>query len=230
MKYYTFVHDLNSKITGSDYPQSWKFTKEYEKRKNNPDAIYALDEIAFVNHQKPNFKPDLDGFVLSGRAKLSNFISVTTMTGLFMDKHAKQVLQSKCNLGEHEFFEATLYVKKEPKEMYYLGLFYDLAPHIKFKECNYVALGLKKEDDLPQGWNNSITCKEDFFKIKKNVPYLIDIYFSHIKIKNTVPKLDIFYFIGGGIYGIVTERFKNIVEEAGLTGLVFKPIDVDIVP
>lgn len=32
----------------------------------------------------------------------------------------------------------------------------------------------------------------------------------------------------GVFYGIVTERFKIAVEEAGLTGLVFEPIEVEI--
>lgn len=39
MKYYKIRHDLTSKIVGSDYPQSWKFTKEYQKRVDNPNAI-----------------------------------------------------------------------------------------------------------------------------------------------------------------------------------------------
>ncbi len=31
MMYYRISNDLTTKIIGSDYPQSWRFTKEYEK-------------------------------------------------------------------------------------------------------------------------------------------------------------------------------------------------------
>ncbi len=44
MRYYIIESDLTTKIVGSDYPQSWLFTKEYEKRVDNPNSIYALNE------------------------------------------------------------------------------------------------------------------------------------------------------------------------------------------
>ena len=31
MKYYKVDNDLNPKVVGSDYPQSWQFTKDYKK-------------------------------------------------------------------------------------------------------------------------------------------------------------------------------------------------------
>lgn len=44
MMYYRISNDLTTKIVGSDHPQSWLFTKEYEKRVDNPNSIYALNE------------------------------------------------------------------------------------------------------------------------------------------------------------------------------------------
>ena len=152
MKYYKVKYDLNPKVVGSDFPQSWQFTKEYEKRKNNPNAIYQLEEFIFRKHQQPDFIPDLDGFVLSGRAKLTDFISVTSSNVLFVSEKAKNILQSKCNFWEHEFYEATLYVRKNSVKFYYLGIFCDFYSQIKFPKCGYVIYGVEKEEDLPKEW------------------------------------------------------------------------------
>ena len=229
MKYYKIKCDSNPKVVGSDYPQSWNFTKEYEKRSSNSNAVYALIEC-FNEYIKPDFIPDLDGFRLSGRAKQTNFISTSVFNALFMDEHVKQVLQTKCNLGEYEFYEATLYVRKEPKQYYILGLFYDTYSLINYPECGYFVENLKKDDDMPPEWHNKqFTCKSDLFDIAMKVPYSIYISFTNIKIKKPLEDLDIYYYVGGGIrIGIVTERFKEAVEEAGLTGLVFEPIEIEV--
>lgn len=172
----------------------------------------------------------MDGFILSGRAKLTSFVSgTTTHDGLFMDDNARQILQSKCNLGDHEFYEATLYVRKEPVRFYYLGLFYDFDSLIKFPKCIYAIHGLKREEDLPSECSNMVfnNCR-DVYKIEDMIPYRVNICFSKIVFDKKVKGLDLFYYglLGLGI-GVVSERFKNAVEEAGLTGIVFDPIEVE---
>lgn len=230
MKYYKIKYDLNSKVVGSDFPQSWQFTKEYKKRTDNPNAIYQLEEFIFDKYQQPDFIPDLDGFVLSGRAKLTDFISVTSCHALLVSEKAKEILQLKCNFGDHEFYEATLYVRKKPVRFYYLGIFRDFFSQIKFPECGYVIYGVEKEEDLPQEWYEmTINNLQDVYKIEKKIPYTVDIWLSKIVLKNTAKEVDLLYYCVLGIrIGLVTERFKNAVEEAGLTGLVFEPIEVEI--
>ena len=234
MKYYKVDNDLNPKVVGSDYPQSWQFTKEYKKRMNNSDALYALYEC-LINQEHPDFIPDLDGFVLSGRAKLTNFVSAVAVDGMFLDEKAKQVLEAKCNLGDHEFYEATLYVRKEPKRFYNWGLFNDICSYVEFNKCGYVIYGLKSEKDLPEEWiSKPIESLNDLFNIEKqysDYPSAVKIECNKIVLKKTFDKqIDIFYnnYIFGGKYGICSERFKNAVEEAGLTGLVFEPIEVEL--
>ena len=62
MKYYIIESDLNPKVVGSDYPQSWRFTKEYEKRKNNPNAVYSL-----LERVKNNFSIDFILYLVLNR-------------------------------------------------------------------------------------------------------------------------------------------------------------------
>ena len=230
MKYYKIKYDLNPKVVGSDFPQSWQFSKEYEKRKKNPNAIYELEEIIFDKYQQPDFIPDLDGFVLSGRAKLTDFVSTPFCHALCMSENAKNILQSKCNFGAHEFYEATLYVRKKPVRFYYLGIFCDFFSQIKFPECRYAIYGVEKEEDLPQEWYEmTINNLQDVYKIEKKIPYNVDIQLYKIVLKKIAKEVDLLYYCVLGIrIGIVTERFKDTVEEAGLTGLVFEPIEVEI--
>ena len=149
---------------------------------------------------------------------------------MFVSEKAKNILQSKCNFWEHEFYEATLYVRKNSVKFYYLGIFCDFYSQIKFPKCGYVIYGVEKEEDLPKEWYEmTINNLQDVYAIEKKIPYCVDIQLYKVVFKETAKDMDLLYYYTLGIrVGIVTERFKNAVEEAGLTGLVFEPIDVII--
>ena len=231
MKYYIIESHLNPKVVGSDYPQSWRFTKEYEKRKNNPNAVYSLLERV-KNNFSIDFIPDLDGFILSGRAKLTNFVSTSVLDRLFLDEKAKNILQTKCNLGVSKYFDATLYTKKETCKFYYVINFYDIIPHIEFRNCEYYLDYIDETDKIPQEWINSgFKDCETVLSIQKYFPkQLVGVRFKTLVLKRDFDKnIDWFVIKKFGIHnGICSERFKNAVEEAGLTGLVFEPIEVII--
>lgn len=234
MKYYKVDDDSNPKVVGSDSSQSWQFTKEYKKRTDNPNSVYALNEYIYKEHRRPCFVPDLDGFKLSGRAKMTNFITSVVCRSPLIDEKAKEVLQSKCNFGDHEFYEATLYVREEPVKVYYLAIFYDLDSKIRYKDCRYSIWGscIKSEEDLPIEWKEGIPIESrDYIcKIEQRYsPWATITCHTLVLDKSFDKDMDLFYYLGMGIrYWICTERFKNAVDEAGLTGLVFEPIEVEI--
>lgn len=225
--YYAIKWSIDPKVVGSDHPQAWSFTKEYEKREDNPNAVYAF--LKEVNKLKrPDYIPDLDGFVLSARAKLTNFVHVVVFVRPFLDEKAKTVLQESCNLGDHEFYEATLYVRKEPKRFYYLESFLDMSPYIEFNECLYWIEGVEREEDLPSDWHDVIfRGYDDIYDMGRR--HDISIHFGQLVFNKEFDReLDFFYLERDFYYGVCSERFKKAVENAGLTGLVFTPIDVVI--
>ncbi len=151
-----------------------------------------------------------------------------------MDDNARQILQSKCNLGDHEFYEATLYVRKEPVRFYYLGLFYDTTPLIAFNKCDYVVYGVDSVRDLPKEWiTKPIEGYSDLCEIEykhRQYPSVMRVGCEKIRVKKEFDfNVDIFFAgrFNYNLNGICSERFKNAVEEAGLTGIVFDPIEVE---
>ena len=49
MRYYIITNTCNTKVIGPDFPQAWQFTKEYKKKMNNPDAVYAFGKCILKN-------------------------------------------------------------------------------------------------------------------------------------------------------------------------------------
>ena len=225
--YFIIKRENNSKIIGTDFPQAWKFTKEYKKECDDANGIYSFFKRIQKN-ERPDFMPNLGGFILSGRAKLTNIVS-TTIPMLHMDNEAKEVF-SVCNLGDSEFYKAQLYIKQRKiftqiLDYYYLCSFIDILDYIYFpgtifrheinlvEKQNVYVTGLSSFSAYEEYWqqNNkgliypqTITLKEGF---DKTLDYFI------------IPKLNIFY-------GIASEKLKTMIEDNGITGLRFEPIEI----
>ena len=138
-------------------------------------------------------------------------------------------------MGEHNFYEATLYIRNKSNKYYCLGVFLDIKSLIEYNKCNYVIYGIKDEKDLPEEWyTKPINSFSDISNIKdryKNYPGIIMFLCNKLTLTRFFYKNIDFYklsFPDEKVYGICSERFKNAVEEAGLTGLVFEPIEVII--
>ena len=162
---------------------------------------------------------------------------VDTQTNIYTDtlnfndiyNEAKEVF-SVCNLGDSEFYKAQLYIKQRKiftqiLDYYYLCSFTDILDYIYFpgtifrheinlvEKQNVYVTGLSSFSAYEEYWqqNNkgliypqTITLKEGF---DKTLDYFI------------IPKLNIFY-------GIASEKLKTMIEDNGITGLRFEPIEI----
>lgn len=225
--YFIIKRENNSKIIGTDFPQAWKFTKEYKKECDDANGIYSFFKRIQKN-ERPDFMPNLGGTILSGRAKLTDIVSTAVLPRLLMNNNAKDVF-SACNLGDYEFYKAQLYIKQRKIFTqildYYLCPFTDILDNIYFPETifrheinmvekqNVYVTGLSSFSAYEEYWqqNNkgliypqTITLKEGF---DKTLDYFI------------IPKLNIFY-------GIASEKLKTMIEDNGITGLRFEPIEI----
>lgn len=226
--YYIINDDDNPKIVGSDYPQAWKFTKEYKKKCDEANGIYSFYK-KIHNNERPDFVPDLGGFILSGRAKLTDIVSTPVLPRLHMNNNAKDIF-SACNLGDYEFYKAQLYIKQRKiftqiLDYYYLCSFTNILDNIYFpgtifrheinkvEKQNVYITGLssfsayqeyRQQNNKGLIYPETITMKEEF---DKTLDYFI------------IPKLNIFY-------GIANEKLKTKIEEKGITGLKFEPIEI----
>ena len=146
-QFYIISEAAGTKETGIVYPQVKSMSKGYDLNASN--SVWALHE---VRNEKPKFKPNLDAFVLSKKAKLSDTISAAFIggRGLLVSEKFKILLQN-FKLTKHIFFPAFVIKDEERHKYYWLHLIdsdyrsYVVFPKTKFS--NEPLLLLKDYDD-----------------------------------------------------------------------------------
>ena len=229
MRYYIITNTCNTKVIGPDFPQAWQFTKEYKKKMNNPDAVYAFGKCILKNIF-PDFEPDLSGHKLSRKAKITDFASQISVTRLpLMNKKALDLLET-FNLGNYRVYPCQLYVRDEPIEHYFLYQIFDAEKYVNVTKSIFSVYYYFKEPH----WNyvSGFTSMEHY----RNYRFQL-----HSECRNTeiAPKklvfnagcdksLDLIRLPDFSVYfGIISERLYNAIQEVGLTGLEFTPIEVE---
>ena len=116
MAYYILSEACDTPETGRVFPQIQKLKTGYDIKK--PDSIYSHLKIS--RNGFPDEAPDLDSFILHGRAKPTDLVSnaITSGSGLFVSKKLKAIL-SNHNLGDHRFYPAKVVYKNKAIEGYY---------------------------------------------------------------------------------------------------------------
>ena len=220
--YYLIDSDDNPKIVGSDYPQSWKFTPEYKKKCQNANAVYAFCKYIDA-FKRPDFTPDLGGLVLSRRAKLTDIVSTTVFTGLFMNKSAKDIF-SNCNLGDYEFYKAQLFTKSDVIDYYYLFQFTNVLNFVDFSKTiiKYNIYYPQRQTIQINGFDSFAAYQEFHNKtLEVIVPTKISFKAGIDRALDymLIPYLSVFE-------GIASENLKSKIESAGITGIKFVPIEI----
>ena len=227
MEYYILVSSINSKIVGRDFPQAWKFTKEYQKKSDDPNGIYAFIKCVRHRNVRPDFIPDLGGFKLSSIAKITDIISTGVFSILAMNQRTADIF-SQFNLGDHEFYKWTLYTKNGEFDYFYLCSFTEIfnsviIPESIFKMC--MALGSENHALWLNGFS-SYKAYNDFvnkmhswdktpvyLSMKEDFDFGLDFFI--------IDELNVFL-------GIISERLKTRLDEEGVTGLEYVPVEIAV--
>lgn len=133
--YFIVEHSKNTTIVGSDYPQAYNFIKGYNPRKEN--GLFSLYKYRTTF---PDFIPDLDGIKLSGRAKLTDFVS-TPFGAWIISPKAKDVLE-KYKLCPHRFYPMSLYVRNKIHEYFFFLIKSDLSDSVDYLKSTFVEYDL----------------------------------------------------------------------------------------
>lgn len=222
MKYYIVKESLDKKIVGSDYPQVYKFIKGYNE--NAPHALFSLYEY---KESFPDYMPELDGLMLAGYAKLTDFVSSSFSGFLYIVSERTKNIFEQYHLCPHRFYPLGLY-KRRMKYDYFLlqTILPDYINYVDFEKSSFV------EYDLYRGktfGSVSLSSKKELFqereKLKKSENKKdLTIWGKDIVMNPLFDKeLDFFQicWIDANLY--ISERLKNAVESAGLTGWNFVP-------
>jgi len=220
MKYYIIKSSLNTKIVGSNYPQAYRFIKGY-----NPEAPNAIFSISDYRTSFPDYEPDLDGIMLSGTAKQTDFVSDGFGLGYIMSAKAKTIFE-KYHLCPHRFYPLGLYIRKV-KHNYNLfrkiSIYSDFVDYKKSTFTEYdISRGRRYAPIMVESKNDLLKKRERLKTEKDSVLYTI--WGDKIVMGDKFDKeLDLFSIgiIDASTY--ISERLMNDIISNGLTGWEFIP-------
>lgn len=220
MKYFVMEESLDKKIVGSDFPQAYRFIKGY-----NEDASNALFSLYKYKDTFPDYVPNLDGVMLAGYAKLTDFVSNGFSGSLcILSPKAKAILE-QYNLCPHQFYSLGLYKKKVKYDYFLLKLVSNYSDFVDYEKTSF------REYDITSGYKSDsffVKSKEEFWerreKIKAEKGISWGIWGDKLVMnKDFNCELDFFVISILDANTYVSERLKNAIESAGLTGWEFSP-------
>lgn len=218
MKYYIVNQSIDEKIIGKDYPQTSKFIKSY-----NPDAPDALYSLYKYKESFPNFSPNLDGLMLAGSARLTDFVSSAFSAGYIVSEKAKNILEYY-NLCSHMFYRLGLYKRNIKHNYFLLNIVSDYSNFVDYKRSTFIEYNLLTEEETSV---ISIDSKEDLLKKRKTIKNEKDdiawtIWGNKIVMSNDFDReLDFFEITRIDAHLYVSERLKEAIELHNLIGWNF---------
>jgi len=214
--YYILKYSTDNKIVGNTYPQIQQMIDGYNYSSEN--SLWNVEPTKI-----PDFTPNLNGFKLKSKAKLTDFLSVSVINyGFLISNQAKSILSNFELPIENKFYNAVVY---NGKANYGFNLFHfscDLTKFIDFKRTEFYLENYLERKNIDK------TIYISDFKI------LIDKYFPEYEIKtdkiifenNFENKFDIFKITTLDTYPYISHRLKTALEEAHITGIEIVPTDV----
>lgn len=221
MSYYILDPTYEPKITGINDGSSQGFFKK--KGFSNPKLYERIYDFFIENKfkkmgQTPDFEPVFEYVEIKKKAKLLDFMRLgPNMAGaeLLVSENTQSIL-NKFALPEHRYYSANLFQKEQLITSYKL---FHILP-FNFSVIDFEAsVFLKGSKWINHGEIKFKNSTE--FKNYKGV-----VHFEKLSINDkTLKGYDILNF--GIVYGkyFITERMKNAIEEAGLTGMDILPMN-----
>lgn len=224
MKYFAIQSCLNEKLIGK-YPQ----VQEFIHHCNVEEEPNFIDKFAF---EKIKIQPILSNVVLHSVSIQTDFIDVFGDVGfnfgyLISDKF-KKVLE-KFNCYGIQLFKTYIVQQNKSFDNYWQTNIYDFPyQYIDYKKTTF----LFKDRDVNKNVMREVMSFNDaaeFTTFANKVRFPKWIFFKDIFFTKEM-NLDLFSlrYSEYGHKGIVSERLKKEIEDAGCTGIEFQPIELSI--
>lgn len=219
MKYFIVEESLDEKIIGKDFPQVCKFVKGYDPKGDN--ALFSLYEY---RNSLPDYIPNLDGMMLAGSAKLTDFLSSGFGHGYIMSDKAKKVLE-QFHLCSHLFYPLGLYKRKVKFDYFLLNYISNYSYFVDYEKTSFKEYDIISEQSSSSFFVNS---KEEYLERRRNIKNKKGISWGIwgdriVMNKDFDPELDFFVICMLDTNVYVSKRLKDAIEAAGLTGWEFNP-------
>ena len=219
MQYFVIRHTDNIKIIGH-YPQ-------VQKVHHNCSVWDEPKFIENVGFKDIDFIPITSNVELHKSSKLTDLIQVTSIgftNKLLVSEKLMYALKSQ-NGNTLNFYKSEIYQRCKYVEDYYIMH----SPRtnmnlLDFQKSEFVLCKLfEKVKDL------NFKDFEDYLEFKSDLKYPLNILASKIhflpEIKNDLITL---IDVGGGVKYVVSEKFKELIENLNCTGIEFMPIEYSL--
>lgn len=214
-KYYLAKSSLDLNIVG-DFPQCQSFMNGLSKQ--DIEQYYSFyDYYDSEDESFPPQMPYLRGYKLSGRAKLTDFVSQVPINLLLVSPKALSVLEN-FNLGEYKTLTTQIVKRGQPYDYFFIYLVSGLFKYLKFEDFEFPDVMSPSQDVIKF---NSISEFKDW---RHSIPVGIRMpRASKIVMGAGCPRdLDVIRI--PAIYTqdyYVSEQLKTEIEKNDLTGLEF---------
>lgn len=220
MDYYFILNSTDEKIIGREFPQCKGMPSGMglnHKWFEQPNSMTKLTNDVF-----PDFEPELI-FELEEKAILTDIVSPSNISakGFLINQKVKNIL-SHFNLMEHRYYPATLIVRGEKFNYYWLHFKENDEEYlsgINYNESSFVItnLALAKIDDI------QIDSRDDFWIKKKKLP-MKHIRAEKIKLIDEIKRkhLDLFYIPYLHSHFFCSHRLIDVLKAYNIRGIEIK--------
>lgn len=161
MNFYIFKPATNTAETGSQYPQVQKMNPEYDYKA--PNSVHQLSR---ANSDFPDFKPNLDYFIVHSQAKLTDLLSVTPLHGGLLISDKLKNIFDQFNIAPHRYYPAKIKHRKNFYDNYYwMHIICDLSNIVDYQKSSFFIY-------YNYGHNLghiNVSSKEEYFILKEKV-------------------------------------------------------------
>jgi hypothetical protein len=114
MQYFILRAASDTPETGPEYPQIQKMNVGYNYKADN--SVYAISRLY---KSFPEYVPNLDHFVLHNKAKLTDLLSVSVISGGFLISNKLKEIIDQFTIVPHKFYPAKVMHKKSMHDNYF---------------------------------------------------------------------------------------------------------------
>lgn len=223
MKYFAIEHSMDKKVLG-----------KVEQTKGNYHNCHIWDEPRFIDRfafKKIEINPILSYPILHQSAKLTDLIKAQgiglTPVSIIISNKFKRLLE-KFNLFGVQFFPTFVIQNNKKISGYWQSHIYDIPYNfIDFDKTNIMSQNIEKmiinfKEILP------ISTSTELVKAIEKMQYPSAVYIDNPSFTSSMI-LDYFclrYFDNGGYYGTISQKLKLEIENQGITGIEFRPIEI----
>jgi hypothetical protein len=215
MNFYSMKTTTDEKIAGT-YPQTAGMDAGYDTDK--PSSITKIPDL-----QVPGTVPDLDSFILSKKAKLTDVIStgLITASGFLINEKARTLFE-KATLPEHKFYPAKVMFKEHKIDYFW----FQIEENITLKNAiDFTRSEFELRHPLPFMKDSSkldLHSTTDLIEAWKENTDIKKIFPTRLSLHSAFRNYSMFSFscFWDGI--VVNEQFKDEIEGNQISGFQFK--------